>query len=113
MPFAGTLHTFPTYQCLQKRVWHFLKFCLNLQLVTKIKKDLVCTHSFFTLSLKAQDLNKIKKNPAHTLLKTLLSRKRVRNFSKKKLNSVVVGARQNFQFFRQNAWFPGNNRGLL
>ena len=28
------------------------------------------------------------------------------------LNSVVVGARQSFQFFRKIAWFLGNNRGL-
>ena len=25
------------------------------------------------------------------------------------LNSVVVGARESFQFFRQNAWFLRNN----
>ena len=28
------------------------------------------------------------------------------------LNFVVVGARQSFQFFRQIAWFLGNNRAL-
>ena len=28
------------------------------------------------------------------------------------LKSVVVGARQSFQFFRQIAWFLGNNRAL-
>ena len=37
--------------------------------------------------------------------KTLLGRKRVQNFSKKLLNSMVVGARQSFQSFRQMAWF--------
>ena len=25
---------------------------------------------------------------------------------------MIVGARQSFQFFRQKAWFLGNNRGL-
>ena len=25
---------------------------------------------------------------------------------------MVVAARQSFQFFRQKAWFLGNNRGL-
>ena len=40
---------------------------LNLELFAKIKKDLVSTHSFFTLLLITQDLNKIKKIP-HTLL---------------------------------------------
>ena len=33
-------------------------------------------------------------------------------FQQKILNSVVVGARQSFQFFRQKTWFLGNNRGL-
>ena len=28
------------------------------------------------------------------------------------LNFVVVGARQSFQFFRQIAWFLGNNKAL-
>ena len=52
---------FPTYQCLQKGVRGFL-FCLDLELFAKIKKDLVSKHSFFTLLLITQDLNKIKKN---------------------------------------------------
>ena len=40
-------------------------FCLDLELFAKIKMDLVSTHSFFTVLLITQDLNKIKKNPAH------------------------------------------------
>ena len=47
--FAEILHTFTTYQCLQKCVWDFFKFCLDVELFAKIKKDLVSTHSFFTL----------------------------------------------------------------
>ena len=39
-------------------------FYLDLELFAKIKKDLVSTHSFFTLLLITQDLNKIK-NPTH------------------------------------------------
>ena len=45
----------------------FFLFYLDLELFAKIKKDLVSTHSFFTLLLITQDLNKIKKIP-HTLL---------------------------------------------
>ena len=30
----------------------------------------------------------------------------------KLLNSMEVGARQSFQIFRQNTWFPENNRAL-
>ena len=55
---------------------------LDLELFAKIKKDLVFTHSLFTLLLITQDLNKIKKI-ARTVLYKLLSRKRVQNFSKK------------------------------
>ena len=50
-----------------KSVLGFFKFYLDLKLFAKIKKDLVSTHSFFTLLLITQDLNKIKKIP-HTLL---------------------------------------------
>ena len=41
----------------------FFLFYLDLQLFAKLKKDLVFTHSFFTLLLITQDLNKIKKIP--------------------------------------------------
>ena len=50
-----------------KRVCGIFLFCLDLKLFAKIKKDLVSTHSFFTLLLITQDLNKIKKIP-QTLL---------------------------------------------
>ena len=90
-------------------MWDF--FYLNLELFAKIKKDLVTTHSFFTLLLITQDINEIKKIPP-TLLQKLLSRKRVQNFSKNLLNSMVLGACQSFQFFKQKTWFLGNNRGL-
>ena len=36
----------------------------------------------------------------------------MRSFRKKILNSMVVGARQSFQFFGQKAWFLENNRAL-
>ena len=44
-------------------VGFFLSY-LDLELFAKIRKDLVSTHSFFTL-LITQDLNKIKKDPTH------------------------------------------------
>ena len=46
-----------------KRVCGIFLFCLDLELFAKIKKDLVSTHSFFTLLLITQDLNKMKKIP--------------------------------------------------
>ena len=42
-----------------KRVCGIFLFYLDLELFAKIKKDLVSTHSLFTLSLITQDLNKI------------------------------------------------------
>ena len=33
-------------------------------------------------------------------------------FQQKILNSIVVRARQSFQFFSQKTWFLGNNRSL-
>ena len=33
-------------------------------------------------------------------------------FQQKIMNSMVVGARQGFQFFRQKTWFLKNNRAL-
>ena len=47
-----------------KRVNGIFLFCLDLELLQKLKKDLVSTNSFFTLLLITQDLNKIQ-NPAH------------------------------------------------
>ena len=51
-----------------KRVCGIFLFYLDLELFAKIKKDLVSTHSFFTLLLITQDLNKIKKNPGHSFV---------------------------------------------
>ena len=39
----------------------FFLFCFDLELFAKIEKDLVSTHSLFTLLLITQDLNKLKK----------------------------------------------------
>ena len=85
-------------------------FCLDLELFAKIKKDQVSAHSFFTFLLITQDLNKIK-NPEHPFL-DIIKQNTCSKFQQKILNSMIVGARQSFQFFRQKAWFLGNNRAL-
>ena len=64
--FAETSHKFSTYHSLKKGVCGFFLFYLYLELFAKIKKDMVFTHSYFTLLLITQDLNKIIKIP-HTL----------------------------------------------
>ena len=52
---------------MSTKVCGIFLFYLDLELFAKFKKDLVSTHSFFTLILITQDLNKIKKIP-HTLV---------------------------------------------
>ena len=87
-------------------------FCLDLELYAKIKKTW-CVHTRFLHVINNSRFNKIKKIP-NTLFSILLSRsrKRVQNFSKKILNSMVAETRQSFHFFRQKTWFLENNRGL-
>ena len=46
-----------------KRACGIFLFSLDLEVFAKIKKDLVSTHSFFTVLLITQDLNEIKKIP--------------------------------------------------
>ena len=94
----------------KKRCVGFFLFYLDLELFAKIKKDLVSTHSFFTLSLITQDLNKIKKT--HTPFCRHYYVENVCKVSAKILKSMVAGGRQSFQFFRQKTWFLGKNRAL-
>ena len=78
----------------------FFLFYLELEAFAKFKEDLVSTHLQKPGLSITQDLNKMKKIP-NTILDTFVS-----------LNSVVVGTRQSFQFFRQITWFLGNSRAL-
>ena len=50
-----------------------------------------------------------KKNPEYAHIG---KKKKCAKFQQKKLNSVVLGARQSFQFLRQKTWFLENNRAL-
>ena len=52
-----------------------------------------------------------KKIPTHAFV-DITKQKTCAKFQQKILTSMVVGARQNFQFFREKTWFLGNNRGL-
>ena len=73
----------------------FFKICLDLELLAKIKKGLVSTHSFFTFFRITQDLKKIKKNPEQPFL-DIIKWKTCANFQRKKITSMVGGAGQNF-----------------
>ena len=65
--FAQSLHTFPTYQCLQKSVWDFF-ILFTSWVICKNQKDLVSTHSFFYLFINNSRSKQYKKNPAHAFL---------------------------------------------
>ena len=103
--FAETSQTFPTYQCLQKGDRDYFYFLQILSYLQKIKRP-----RFYTLGI-TQDLNKIKKNLEHPFVE-IAKQETCAKFQQKILNIVVVGARQSFRFFRQIAWFLGNNRAL-
>ena len=95
-----------------KVVRDFLLFFLRSWIICpKQKKPGLFTLTKQSISI-TRDLSKIKKNKKipNTFLQTLLSA--MQNFRKKILNSMVVGARQSFQFFRQVIWFLGNYRTL-
>ena len=84
---------------------------LDLELFAKIKKTWFL-HSFLTLLLITQDLNKIKKNPEHPFV-DIVKLETCEKFQQEILNFVAVGASQSFQFFRQIAWFLRNNRAFF
>ena len=52
-----------------------------------------------------------KKNPEQAFV-DIVKQETCAKFKQKLLNFEAVGARQSFQFFRQIAWFLGNNRAL-
>ena len=88
----------------------FVLFCLDLQLLPKLKKDLVSTHAQKPRLSITQDLNKIKKNPEHPFV-DLGNQERCTKFQQNLLNSMLVGS-QSFQLTRQITSFLGNHRVL-
>ena len=96
---------------LAKKVFGILFILFGSGLICQNKKR----PGFCTLTeirfIKTLRSKQDKKIPS-TLLQTLVIRKRVQKFSEKILNSMVVGTRQSFQFFRQITCFLENNRAL-
>ena len=75
-------------------------FTYLLSYLQKIKKTIFSTHLVFTLFLKNSKSKQNKKNPTHHFA-DITKRKTCAKFQRKILNSMVVGAPQIFQFFRQ------------
>ena len=72
-----------------------------------MKLIVVSTHLFFIFLLITEDLN--KKNVEH-FFADIIKYKTSAKFQQKILNSMIVGAHECFQFFRQKTWFLGNDR---
>ena len=62
---AETWHTFLTYQCLQKGVWDFFKFSLDLDLFSKIKKIPGFCNLVFYIFINNSRCMQNEKNPKH------------------------------------------------
>ena len=84
-------------------------FYLDLELFAKKKRP-----GFYTLVLynfiNSSRSKQNKKNPTQSFV-DITKYETCAKFQRKILKSMVVGARQSFQFFRQKTWFLGNNRG--
>ena len=93
-----------------KRVCGIFSVLFRIWVICQNKKDLVSTHSQKPGLSITQDLNKIKKIP-HSFA-DIGKTKMCAKFQQKMLNSMVVGAHQSFQFFRQITWFLRNKRVL-
>ena len=97
-----------------KRVFRVCFILFRSRVINKKIKNLVsvgvCKPGFFQFLQITQDLNKIKKNSQIAFCK----HRRVGNVCNILAKSIriIVGARQSFQFFRQNIWFLQSNKAL-
>ena len=106
--FWWIFHTFPGYYCLQKRVPDFLNFVFRSWVIDETGFcEWVETRSFLTLANNSRSKNKIKKNPELTFV-DIDKKETCAKFQQKLSTSILVGARQRFQFFKQNVWFFKN-----
>ena len=89
----------------------FFWFCLDLELLAKIKKTWCLYTLVFYIFINDSRSKQNLKNPEHPFVE-IIKWKTYTIFHQKILNFVVVGASQSFPFFREIAWFFGNNRAL-
>ena len=100
---------FPTCQCLQKIVQNFFYFVKNSSYLPKSRNTwFLHTYRYKIYHLRSKEN---QKNPEHSFV-DIGKMETCAKFQQKILSSMVVGARQNFQFFREITWFLGNGRAL-
>ena len=102
---AEVLHTFHTYQCLQ-RVLRIFLFCLDPELL--INPISVIVQKLGLLILTNNSRSKQNETNLEHPFEHNAKQERCAKLQQKPLNSMVVGA----QFFRQNTQFLKNNRAL-
>ena len=91
-------------------------FLVNFAKFVRVRLHVIETKShpgmkIFLFIRKKNRLKRLQKNPTHPFV-DISKQKTYAKFQPKILNCEVVGARQNFQIFRQNIWFLENNRTL-
>ena len=89
----------------------FVFIWFRFSVICQNKKTLVSAHSQKPDLSITQDLNKIKKSWILFCIHWQVGK--VCKISIKNIKSVIVGARQNIQLFKQMTWFLGNNRLFL
>ena len=72
----------------------------------------MCKSQIFLIFANNSRSKQNKKNPAHSFV-DIGKWETCAKFQQKILNSMVAGARQNFQFFKQKTWFLENKRALF
>ena len=89
----------------------FFLFCLDLELFAKIKKRPGFYRVVFYIFVDNSRSKQNKKDPEHAFV-DIVKQERCAKFQQNILHFVAVGACQKFRFFRQIAWFLGDNRAL-
>ena len=71
----------------------------------------MCRNQVFFIFANGSRSKQNKKNPEHPFV-NISQWELCGKFQQKILNSVVVGARQRFQFFIKKTWFLENNKAM-
>ena len=82
-----------------KRGLGFFQFCLDLELLINMWKNVVSTHSFLTFFINNSRSKQNKEKSRHTFV-DIGKQETCVKFQQKVLNCRILGARQNFQIFR-------------
>ena len=108
--FTDNLHTFPTQQYLEKSVRDFFILFRSGVMLNLVSVSIQKQGFSLILANKSRHIQN-KTNPEHLFL-DIGKYETCAKFQLNLLNSMVVGALQSFQFFRQNTQFLENSTVL-